>query len=369
MKRRISWVLLFAVGLASPVFAAVTLEREMYARSETAAGEEPVLTVHFIDVGGGDGILIDTPSHKKILIDGGWTWGDRGIVPEEYGEYLDEFLGDDVVDLIIVSHPDCDHFLGLLDVLDRYVVRQMWYTGYDSEELSTSWRNFMDKVEEEEDLLFVSPVCNYFGLGSEIRFDDSETYTCADDVVLTLINAKQWLKDEAYGSANNRKLREDQRRNSSSLVVRLDYGPTSFLFTGDTNGRDKNASDVNQCDDQELFMVLNNENQQNPLYGRLACTVLKVPHHGSNGSSSLRFLQAVHPEWAVISAGVHHGHPTAGALERLKCPEVGLDEDHILRTDQGDNKDKATPSNIGDDCYRMIVDLAGIAKIEKWNVK
>lgn len=369
MKRAICLLLLLVMGLAGPVFGAVKFEDTVYARSTPAAEDEPVLTVHFIDVGGGDAILIDTPSHKKILIDGGWTWGDRGIVPEEYAEYLEEFLGDDVVDLIIVSHPDCDHFLGLTDVLDRYVVRQIWYTGYDSEELSTSWRNFMDKAGEEEGLLFVSPICNYFGLGSEIRFDDSETYTCADDVVLTLINATQWLSDEAYGDTH-RKLKEDQRRNSSSLVVRLDYGPTSFLFTGDTNGRNKKSSVVNECDDQELFMVRNNENPQNPLYGRLACTVLKVPHHGSNGSSSLRFLKSAGPDWAVISAGVHHGHPTDGALERLKHPDVGLDDAHILRTDEGeDNDHEASHGNIGDDCYRFVVDLSGIAKIEKWNVK
>ncbi len=368
MKRLVSCVLLIAFGLCGVGAAGtVTLTDTVYERPGEAAEEAGFLVVHFIDVGGGDGILIETPSHKKILIDGGWSYADRKLGPAEYSTYLDEFLADDVVDLMIVSHPDYDHFSGLSDVLDRYVVRQLWYTGYDSEDLSRSWRDFLDKVGEEEGLLFLSPILDYLGLGSVIRFDDSDTHSAADDVVLTLINGQQWIGNVAYGSS--RKLsKEGQRRNSSSLVLRMDYGETSFLFTGDTNGRNKDSDDLDACDDQELFMVRNNKNPENPLHGRLDCTVLKVAHHGSNGSASLPFLEAVKPAWAVISAGVHYGHPHASALERLKHANVGLDDSHILCTDEDEDGDhKASEANLGDDCYRFLVDLKGIVKIEKWN--
>jgi len=97
--------------------------------------------------------------------------------------------------------------------------------------------------------------------------------------------------------------------------------------------------------------------------------VLKVAHHGSDGSSSLRFLRAAKPVWAVVSAGVHHDHPHEAVLQRLKHQDVGLDDEHILRTDQGEgSQSSATEANLGDDCYQFHMDPAGIARIEKWKV-
>ncbi len=328
-----------------------------------------LLTVHFIDVGGGDAILIDTPSDKKILIDGGWTYADRGLAKKEYSAYIERFLGDNVIDLAIISHPDYDHFAGLLDILDTHTIRQIWYTGYDSDNLSNSnsWNTLVGKIKAKEDLLYISPIGSFLGLGSIVRFDDSETDTSSDDVVLTIINSKRWLSSNAYGSG--RHLSESKRRNSSSLVVRLDYGNTSFLFTGDTNGRNKDSMNQNDCDDQELFMVTNNNTPNSPLYNKLDCTVLKVPHHGSNGSSSLAFLKAAKPKWAVISAGVYHDHPDPNTINRLKDTEVGLDDMHILRTDDGeDNNIPASEANLGDDCLQFLVDPNGIVKIENWKV-
>lgn len=356
---------LSGISLAESV---VRLDELVYSRSEEiTVNEEELLYVHFIDVGGGDAILIDTPSDKKILIDGGWNYKDRGKADEEYYAYIDYFLKDDVVDLIIITHPDYDHFSGLFHILDNYHVRQIWYTGYDSQELSTTWNNLIKKIRDTEDLLFVSPIENYIGSGSVIRFDNSDTYKASDDVLLTIINSQRWIGNIAYGS-EERHIDENEQRNSSSLVVRMDYGNNSFLFTGDTNGR-KKKSDENECDDQELFMFRNNKNPDNPLYGKLDCTVLKVAHHGSDGTSSLPFLKSVKPEWAVISAGVHHKHPDNTVIQRLKHQDVGLDDKHILRTDQGEDNEKlATRDNLGDDCYQFVVDPLGILRIEKWNV-
>ncbi|MBT6231685.1 MAG: hypothetical protein HOI47_34010, partial [Candidatus Scalindua sp.] len=223
------------------------------------------------------------------------------------------------------------------------------------------------KIDEKEGLIYISPIDNFFGLGSIIRFDDSLTPDKSDDVVLTIINARQHVGVEAYGSM--RSIDEARRRNSSSLVLRLDFGSTSFLFTGDTNGRKKTSTDVNECEDQELFMVMNNNNPNSPLYGLLNCSVLKVAHHGSNGSSSLPFLKASKPDWAVISAGVQYDHPHEDVLLRLKHQGVALDDTHILRTDAGeDDQSTANEFNLGDDCYQFLVDSTGILKVEKWNV-
>jgi len=330
---------------------------------------DEMLKVHFIDVGGADAILIDTSSDKKILIDGGYSWSSRGNTAKEYHTYLNQYLGDDIVDLIVISHPDYDHFAGLAKVLEDYVVRQVWSTGYDSQELSGSWRKLVRQLAEDPDTLFVSPLGSFFELGSVIRVDDAGTYDKADDTVLTIVNTQERLPKNAYGN-QERSLNESQRRNSASIVLRLDYGENSILFTGDTNGREKGSADAAH-DDQEKFMVDNNNNPNNVLHLSLDVDILKVAHHGSDGSSSLEFLKAVSPVWAVITAGFPHGHPHDGPIRRLKHPDVGLTDDKILRTDAGDDAtgNKANEKNLGDDTIVFALDPEGIVSIKKMNIK
>jgi competence protein ComEC len=369
MKRRLFVIIVgLLVLISTSAFASsVTLEKTIYNRDDGESIAKHKLTVHFIDVGGGDAILLNTPSNKKIIIDAGWTYPERALARKEYYKYLDNFLKDDTVDLVIITHPDYDHFSGLGKVLNSNNVKQIWYTGYHSKKLSKSWKAFLDKIVNKNNIVFLSPIEDFIGTGSIIQFDNAGTPIKSDDVQLTIISAKQYIPSTAYGS--NRSLNEGKRRNSSSLVIRLDFGKTSFLFTGDTNGRKKWDERINACDDQELFMVEQNNNPNHPLYGKLDCTVLKVAHHGSDGSSSLPFLAAVHPKWAVISAGVPHEHPDNPVLSRLKHQSVGLDDSRILRTDHGeDNVTEANEENLGDDCYQFLVDLNGIVKITKWNV-
>ena len=196
--RRISAVLLVLIAFSAHA-AEVTLVDTVFQRTGPQPGSDAkLLTIHFIDVGGGDAILIDTPTDKKILIDGGYSWGERGKAKKEYLAYLDKFLEDDVIDLIVITHPDYDHFGGLEGLLDDRVVRQVWASGYDSDELSNAWNRLHKKLEDDKDTLFVSPLGRFFGLGSVVRFDNAGTHHKADDTTLTLINTKQWLPPIAY---------------------------------------------------------------------------------------------------------------------------------------------------------------------------
>ena len=367
--KHFSSVLLVIVITVSGHSAEIELVDTLFERDGgSGTPEASMLQVHFVDVGGGDGILIDTPTKKKILIDGGYTWSERKKAHKEYAAYTTRFLGDDTVDLIVISHPDFDHFAALPAILEKYVVRQVWASGYDADALSNAWKNFRKVLEKDKDTLFLSPLGQFMGLGSQIRFDDSGTFDKKDDTILTLINVQERLPTKAYGNPG-RSLDEPQRRNSSSIVLRLDYGKTSFLFTGDVNGRPKKTeTPLDAHDDQEKFMVDNHNNPENPLYGLLDVDVLKVPHHGSNGSSSLPFLEATSPVWAVITAGVPHGHPHRGVLNRLGRAGIKLDAKKILRTDQGDTG-PSSEKNLGDDTFVFWVDPEGIVKIQKWNIK
>jgi beta-lactamase superfamily II metal-dependent hydrolase len=325
-----------------------------------------ILKVHFIDVGGGDGIIIETPTGKKILIDGGYTWSERNLAEPEYMTYIREVVGSDRIDLMVISHPDYDHFAGLAKVHKGWDVSQAWFSGYDSAELSGAWREFDSALKADPDLIYLSPLGNYMGLGTVLRFDDASTSDTADDTVITLVNSQEKLPDLAYGS-QSRKLNEAQMRNSTSIILRLDFGVTSFLFTGDVNGRGK-WGPVSSHDDQEKFMVDNNDNPHSPLYQVLDTDVLKVAHHGSDGSSSLKFLESASPLWAVLLAGNPHQHPDEPVIERLLSPSVGLQLGRILRTDSNDTG-RTSEENLGDDTFVFVVDTDGIVAIEKWNIR
>ena len=151
-------------------------------------------------------------------------------------------------------------------------------------------------------------------------------------------------------------------------MFKLTYGPTSFLFTGDINGRNHShvgAAFDNEIDSEELELWVRHELDKTRF--DLRATVLQVAHHGANGSSSLRFLKAVSPTWAVIPAGhyTRYNHPNPDTLRRLDVAKVAAD--HILRTDEGDSTPElsgaANTDPRGDDSYVFEVDLAGIQRI------
>jgi beta-lactamase superfamily II metal-dependent hydrolase len=95
--------------------------------------DETKLRVHFIDIGPGLAMLIETPGDRKhIFVDGG-KWGLTKMMA-----YLDRFIGTDDVDIAIVTHPDFDHFSGVKKIFRKYDVGQFWSTGYTSDKLSAA---------------------------------------------------------------------------------------------------------------------------------------------------------------------------------------------------------------------------------------
>lgn len=353
----------------------VRFEKQVFPLNGSVANPNQGLVVHFIDVGAGDAMVIQTPTGKNILIDGGWTRNDKGV-GGKYQAYLAQYLKSGIVDLLIISHPDYDHIAGLVDVFDKYAVREVWYSGYtyppNPKKPHVEWKDVQGSIAKEPDCRFLSPLKEKLGLGGTKTIDDGGTTAKDDDVILTVINSAGDIGE--YAQPSGRKFVQNEPVNSSSIVVRLDYGRTSFLFAGDTNGRKENPkdrfdlADQMKCDDQEYAMV-ERDKPQGPLFGKLAVTVLKVAHHGSDSSNTLPFLQRIHPSWAVISAGTHFSHPRESTLARLNA--AGVADNRILRTDESEEEilDEAAPeSSIGNDCFVFYVDLKGIAKIEKWSV-
>jgi competence protein ComEC len=233
------------------------------------------LTVTFLDVGQGDAILIEGPQGHRVLVDGGP--GEEAIM-QALGRRLP--LDDRRIDLVVLTHPQLDHFGGLPAVLERYDVRAVLASPLEGETAAYhAWREAARR--------------------SAIPYDEAsagQTVDLGDGARLHVVSAPRRASDP----------------NEASVVIKLRMGLASFLLTGDT-GPAAEASLLHSGAD-------------------LRATVYKVPHHGSATSASAEMLAAVRPLVDVISVGKDNpfGHPAAGVLERL-------DGDALFRTDrQGD---------------------------------
>ncbi len=109
------WFVLVLVSVLQPALAQQPPGAAVDFKS-VSADAGGLLRVHFIDVGGGMAALIETPSGRHVLIDG----GKQGTSP--YEEYVDHFIGDGMVDILIVTHADDDHFFNLMGILDTFEI-------------------------------------------------------------------------------------------------------------------------------------------------------------------------------------------------------------------------------------------------------
>lgn len=225
---------------------------------------QPTLRVSFLDVGQGDAIYIRAPNGNDMIVDGGPTArvlrSLSGVMP----------FSDRQIDVVIATHPDKDHISGLVDVIERYRVGAFIDPGFASN--TTSYRALMATVERAALPRYVARRGMTIDLG--------------DGVVASVLSPTEETKGDT---------------NSHSVVLKLSYGNSDFLLTGDAPKRIEG----------NLVYV----------YGdALHSEVLKAGHHGSKTSSSEVFVRRVAPEVAIISAGKNnpYGHPHTETLRILR---------------------------------------------------
>jgi beta-lactamase superfamily II metal-dependent hydrolase len=234
----------------------------LYAAYYDYEKEVPVtgtISVHFIDVGQGDAILIDDGT-TEILIDGGDK--SSGIA-----DYLDEYV-DGNLEIIIATHAHADHIGGLLPVLEKYHVEQIWYDGYSYS--SKTFTDFISASESENAAIHIA------GRGDVISIGE---------LALTVLNPDSTSDD----------------LNNNSIVLAFKYGTVDFLFAGDAEN------------ESEASMLLS------PVVSVPDIEILKVGHHGSRTASSAEFLSVLTPEIAIYMAetGNSYGHPHTETIEAL----------------------------------------------------
>ncbi|PIR96796.1 MAG: MBL fold metallo-hydrolase [Candidatus Doudnabacteria bacterium CG10_big_fil_rev_8_21_14_0_10_41_10] len=241
------------------------------------------LHVNFYDVGQGDSIFIETYLGNQILIDG----GPDSTVLQKLGTDLPFY--DRTIDLVILTHLHADHTAGLIEVLKRYKVKQVMLTrvSYDTQ----TYKRFLDLLEEKNIHATIARA------GQIVYLDDS--------TVLRVLHPFSDLSGQSFKQVNN-----------TSIISRLSFGKADFLFTGDAS----------------------RENEQALVSGgyTVSSEVLKVGHQGSRTSSGEQFLNAVSPDYAVISVGEEnsYGHPHQEVLdnfEKANIPVSRTDESGDIR--------------------------------------
>jgi beta-lactamase superfamily II metal-dependent hydrolase len=276
--------ILLILGIAACFLAIPVFWTQYEAKTE--------LEVDFLDIGQGDSILIKTPFGQNVLIDG----GEDSSVIRELSRNLP--LLDRTIDLMILTHPHGDHVDGLNEVIKRYQVKKIIYTGVVHE--TPGYITWLELIREYNIPLSI--------------IDRSQKITFGDDCYLDILYPMKSLLGQEVSNVNN-----------SSIVSMLVYGETKFLLTGDA--------------EIEVEQELLDLTPRSPLLDRrgegialdLKADVLKVGHHGSDTSSSEEFLEAVRPKMAIISVGKDNsfGHPSRRIIKRLE--RIGS---QVLRTDE-----------------------------------
>jgi len=244
----------------------------------------------FCDVGQGDAILI-RDGDTEILVDG----GPDASVMQCLRDHLPVY--DRTIELMVLTHPDADHFTGLTSVLAEYNVKTVWANNIAK--ASLDYYAFYSELMTDiiaGDLTIYSPQLGDFQCLTntvcvEVVSDFREILTSnVFESLLSFGQLSQILSDSLPNSYDY---------NDGSIVLNLYFDDISVLLTGDAE------------EGQELALIR---------AGLLTdVDVLKAGHHGSKSSTSLPFLQIVQPETSIISCGQNnrYGHPHAQTLDYL----------------------------------------------------
>jgi competence protein ComEC len=231
-------------------------------------------SIHFLNVGQGDSILIQTPEFHQILIDA----GPGSAVVDELGKTMGFF--DKSIDLFVLSHPDRDHFAGALDVMQKYKIDRFLLTGVASED--TLYQEFLSQAKAARIPIDFAEADQDYRIGSNLYLD-----------VLYPLKGQSLVGQTPSD------------KNDTSAMIRLvrkesDETSSIALLTGDA-----------EAPEESEVMVAGED---------LKTEILKLGHHGSKFSTSDEFLKEVSPKTVVVSAGEgnKYGHPSPETMEKVK---------------------------------------------------
>ena len=233
------------------------------------------LSIAVLDIGQGDSILIQTPEHKNILIDAGLS----GKVVEELGKQFGFF--NKTIDLFIITHPDRDHYAGILDVMQKYTISQLMITGIANPD--PLYESFLQQIISKN-IPIIFPKNNQdLQIGRNAYLDILYPF------------ANQSLIGQKVKNKNNTSIVAHLRKADSNSLI---------LLTGDAEH------------EEEKEILLSGQDIKSP--------ILKLGHHGAKTSTSDEWLAAVSPKTAIISANIDNqfGHPHQETLDKLSDLQI-----------------------------------------------
>lgn len=245
----------------------------LFRKPEPGPGPVPVegkLVVRFLNIGQGDSEVIQLPTGQTIVIDS----GDRGSSTVD----MLKSYGIQEIDLLIATHPHADHIGEMRDIMRAFKVKEFWDAG-----VPHTTKTYLDLLEERKsrNIKFVKP-------------RRGETREIGD------------ARLEVLNPPDNP---SDDNLNNASIVVRLTFGDTRFLFTGDA--------------EIEAW-----EQMIDSVGDRLKADLLKAAHHGSSNGTNERIVNAVQPSIVTISCApgndYHHPHPRVVSLLKQRSQSIRL---------------------------------------------
>ncbi len=249
------------------------------------------LKIHFVDVGQGDGIVIELPDKSYILIDAAKKSRSGDLV-----DYINA-LGVTTFEYVIATHADEDHMGGMPNIFNNYIIKNIYQPSGEND--TQTYNNFLAAIANENGC-----ISTYFNKETDLYFEykDGENI---EELSIDFLTPTAVVADIEYSNIND-----------YSPIMVLEYAGRKVLLTGDA----ETAAEKEFLEKYENLA--------------LDVDILKVAHHGSATSTSMNFLNKVKPEFAVISCGTGNSyhHPTQTALNNL----IEIDAE-IFRTDvQGD---------------------------------
>ena len=261
---------------------------------------------------------------REIVIDG----GNSTKILNEYANRKD--IIDSPIELVVVTHGDTDHWNGLRRLLgfdDKVAnpptVQEFWEPGYNRD------CNLASNTARPKYIQFIKDVQGIVareGFRRPLQTHHTPAVISGTPQPFTLASLPGVVFTVLHSDSNPTAVSCSYKINNASIVLMIEVGGVRFLFTGDANGkeRDELSSGTPEHVEQKLLEL---EHSHEGMI--LKADVLKVPHHGSETASTQKFINAVNPQFVIISASTSHKLPKNTVIRRyVKAGRF------ILRTDK-----------------------------------